>query len=165
MKKLLGFALVLSAVTLVTAHPHFRKTVTADLPGGVKATISYQTVPANESHAQNAQAGTFVTPRRPVLTLSGQVQAGSVTLPAGDYTIGVIKNSSGDWTLALHPGQLGRGDNPDMSKVIKLDSLFSNSRGTSEHLVIDITPGHGKFEGKAVLTIHFGTLFLDGALS
>lgn len=51
-----------------------------------------------------------------------------------------------------------------MSKVIRLDSLFSDSIGTAEHLVIDINAGFGEFEGKPVLTIHFGGLFLAGAL-
>ena len=32
-------------------------------------------------------------------------------------------------------------------------------------VMIDISPGAGKFEGKAVLTLHFGTLFLAGVLS
>ena len=32
-------------------------------------------------------------------------------------------------------------------------------------MLIDITPGHGRFEGKAVLTMHFGSLFLSGLLA
>jgi hypothetical protein len=31
-------------------------------------------------------------------------------------------------------------------------------------MLIDVTPGHGKFEGKAVMTLHFGSLFLSGLL-
>jgi hypothetical protein len=31
-------------------------------------------------------------------------------------------------------------------------------------MLIDITPGSGKLEGKPVLTLHFGSLFLAGAL-
>ncbi|MCI0417997.1 MAG: hypothetical protein L0387_20405 [Acidobacteria bacterium] len=155
--------LVFTAAALV-AHPHFRKTVTAKL-GNVEAAIAYQTVPSNEVHAQNAKAGTFITPRAPRLTLSGELKAGTVTLSAGEYTIGVIKNSDKDWTMALYPGQLARGTEPDMSKMIKLDSLFSTTHGTAEHMLIDITPGHGKQQGKAVLLLHFGTLYLAGALS
>jgi hypothetical protein len=154
---------VFMGATLV-AHPHFRKSVTAKL-GSVDATITYQTVPSNEAHAQNAKVGTFVTPRAPRLTLSGEVKAGAVTLPAGEYTIGAIKNSDKDWTLALYPGQLARGAEPDMSKMIKLDSLFSTTHGTAQHMVLDILPGQGKQEGKAALVLHFGTLYLAGALS
>ena len=91
--------------------------------------------------------------------------SGSTAIPAGEYTIGVIKNGANDWTMALHKGKLGRGDQPDMANVIKLDSMYSSSEGSADHMLIDITPGKGKFEGKAVLTLHFGTMFLAGALS
>ena len=156
---------VLFGASSLWAHPHFKKTVTASLPGGAEAKISYNTTPANEARATSAAVGTFLTPRGPVLNLSAEVMAGGATVPAGDYTIGVIKNGDDDWTLALYPGRLGRGDQPDMAKVIKLESSFSSSAGTAEHMLIDITPGAGKLEGKAVLTLHFGSLFLAGSLS
>ena len=161
---LTALAVLLAAVT-VLAHPHFNKTVTVKLPGGAEATIAYNTTPANLARAKSAAAGTFVTPRRPTLALSADVTVGGTTIPAGVYTIGVIKNSEDDWTMALHEGKLGRGDEPSMDKVIKLDSVYSTDQGNAEHMLIDITPGSGKFEGKAVLTLHFGTMFLAGALS
>jgi hypothetical protein len=145
------------------AHPHFKKTVTAKI-GSVDATIAYQTVPSNEMHTQNAKVGSFMTPRAQ-LTLSGELKAGAVSLPAGEYTIGAIKNGDKEWTMALYPGRLARGTEPDMSKMIKLDSLFSSTHGQAEHMSVDITPGHGKQDGKAVLVLHFGTLYLAGALS
>lgn len=150
--------------TVAVAHPHFNKTVTASLPGGVEATISYNTTPANEARADSTAVGQFVTPRGPRLELSGEVTAGSATLAAGEYTIGVIKNGDDDWTLALYPGRLGRGESPDAAKVIRLDSMFSKDEGTAGHMLLDITPGSGQFEGKAVLTLHFGSLFLAGEL-
>ena len=160
-------ALVLVALVStpgVTAHPHFNKTITVSL-GGVEATIAYNTTPANEEHARSAAVGSFVTPRRPTLTLSGDLSAGSLTIPAGEYTIGVVKNSDSDWSMALHPGRIGRGQSPDSSSLIKLDSMFSSSAGTAHHMLIDISPGDGRLEGKAVLTLHFGTMFLAAALS
>ncbi len=165
MSRFLSSALVLLLLGAApVAHPHFRKTVTAAL-GDVEAAVSYQTVPSNEAHTRNAAAGAFVTPRGPRLTLSGELRVGEVSLPAGEYTIGAIKGSDEDWTMALYPGQIARGAEPDMSRMIKLDSQFSATHGTAEHLVVDITPGHGKHEGKAVLVLHFGTLYLAGALS
>jgi len=167
-KSYLGVALigllVLGAVS-VTAHPHFNKTVTAKLPSGVEATITYNTTPANEALAKSAAVGTFITPRGPRLTLSAEIKSGAATIPAGDYTIGVIKNSDTDWTMGLYPGRVARGAAPDMGKVIKLESMYSASNGTAPHMLIDISPGAGKFEGKAVLTLHFGSMFLAGALS
>jgi hypothetical protein len=156
--------LVLGAA-VAGAHPHFNKTLTVKLPQGVDATITYNTTPANEVRAAEAPVGVFVTPRRPLLKLSGALATGTVTVPAGDYTIGVIKNAEKDWTMALYPGVLGREDKPDVAKAIKLESVFSSDRGVAEHMLIDITPGSAKLEGRAVLTLHFGGLFLSGALS
>ncbi len=156
---------ILLAATLVIAHPHFNKTVTVKLPGGTEATVSYNTTPANEANAVKQAVGAFVTPRQPKLKLSAEVKAGTLTIPAGEYVIGCIKNSETDWTMALYPGTITRGTPPDMSKVIKLDSMFSTSAGMAPHMLIDISPGTGKFEGKAVLTLHFGTLFLAGVIS
>lgn len=158
----LGLALVAS---YALAHPHFNKTITVKLPSGVDATIAYNTTPSNETHATNAAVGAFVTPRGPRVTFSGEVKVGSVTVPAGEYTIGAVKTSDKDWTMALYPGRIPRGEKPDESKLIKLDSTYSSGAGTAEHMLIDISPGHGKFQGRAVLSLHFGTLFLEGAIS
>jgi hypothetical protein len=154
---------VLACAAVVSAHPHFNKTVTATL-GTVEVTITYNTTPSNETHAQNAAVGAFVTPRRPILKLAGELKSGATTLAAGEYTIGAVKVSDKDWALALYPGRIGRGETPDVAKAIKLESQFSTAAGTAEHMLIDITPGSGKQEGKAVLTLHFGTLFLAGVL-
>jgi hypothetical protein len=165
MNRTIALTVVVGVVaSAALAHPHFNKTVTVSLPQGVEAKISYNTTPANEARAQNAAVGEFMTPRGPVLDLSGEVKAGEATLAAGQYTIGVIKNAENDWTLALYPGRLRRGDTPDAAKVIRLDSMFSADQGSAGHMLLDITPGDGKFEGKAVLTLHFGSLFLAGAL-
>jgi hypothetical protein len=165
MKRTVLTLLLASAAVTVLAHPHFPKTVTAKLPSGVEVTITYGTTPANEMQAQNVKPGEFVSPRRPMLKLSAELKTATATLPAGDYTIGVIKNSEKDWTMALFPGTPERGKPADMGKVIKLDSMFEGGKGTAEHMLVDVTPGHGKFEGKAVLTLHFGTLFLSGSLA
>jgi len=162
----IGRGIVLGLVASVAlAHPHFNKTVTATLSPGVDVTITYNTTPANETHAQTAKVGDFVTPRRPVLKLSAELKTEKATLPAGEYTVGVVKNAEKDWTLALYPGRLQRGDTPDSAKAIRLESMFSADHGTADHMLIDVTPGHGKFEGKAVLTLHFGSLFLAGVLA
>jgi len=158
-------ATVLLTGAIILAHPHFKKTITTELPSGVEATVVYNTTPANESRARDAAVGSFVTPRRPILKLSGEIKAGSVTVPAGDYTIGVIKNSESDWTMALYPGSIARGQSADMSKVIKLNSTYSEASGTAEHMLIDISPGSGDLAGRAVLTLHFGSMLLSGALS
>jgi hypothetical protein len=166
MKRTLTASFVMALAAYAAAHPHFNKTITADLPGGVQAAITYNTTPANETRATDAAIGVFTTPRAPKLKLSADLKSGEkVVLAAGEYTIGVVKISATDWTMALYQGALARGAAPDPAKVIKLDSIFNEKIAPAAHMLIDITPGHGKFEGKAVLTLHFGTLFLSGLLS
>ena len=161
----LALGLILVGAPLVVSHPHINKSITAKLPAGAEVTLSYNTTPANESHAKNAAAGSFLTPRRPKLKVSAEIKAGSATIPAGEYTLGVVKNSDNDFTMALYSGDPPRTGAPDASKLIKLDSRFDTTHGKAEHMLIDIQPGTGKMEGKLVLTLHFGTLFLEGAVS
>jgi hypothetical protein len=151
--------------TVAAAHPHFNKTVTVVLPGGAEAKISYNTTSANEELAHAVAVGEFATPRRPVLELSADVSAGGTAIAAGEYTIGVVRKGENEWVMALHPGRLGRGDQPDSSKLIELDSHFSTSMGTAEHMLIDVTPGSGEGSGQVLLTLHFGSMFLSGTLS
>ena len=166
MKRTLTTFFVMALAAYASAHPHFNKTITADLPGGVQAVITYNTTPANETRAVDAAIGVFTTPRAPKLKLSADLKSGEkVVLAAGEYTIGVIKISATDWTMALYQGALARGTTPDPAKVIKLESIFTEKIAPAAHMLIDVTPGHGKFEGKAVLTLHFGTLFLSGLLA
>ena len=166
MSRILSVLALAALAAAASAHPHFNKTITADLPGGVQAVITYNTTPANETRATEAPVGVFTTPRGPRLKLSADLKAGDkVVLPAGEYIIGVIKTSATDWTMALYNGTITRGTAPDPAKVVKLESIFDAKVAPADHMLIDITPGHGKFEGKAVLTLHFGTLFLSGLLA
>jgi hypothetical protein len=157
-------ALFFLGLSLLMAHPHFNKVVTVKLPGDVEATVTYQTVPSNEDRVTRASVGDFLTPRNPKLKLSKESKAGNVLIPPGEYIIGAIKNGNNDFTMALYPGSIARGERPDMAKMIKLESEFSASEGKAPHLLIDISPGSGEMEGRAVLTLHFGSLFLAGAL-
>jgi hypothetical protein len=166
LKRALGVLTLVGLAGTAPAHPHFNKSITADLPGGVQAVITYNTTPANETRATDAPLGVFTTPRAPKLKLAADLKSGEkVVLPAGEYVIGVIKLSATDWTMALYPGAIARGTTPDPAKVIKLESIFDGKVAPADHMLIDITPGHGKFEGKAVLTLHFGSLFLSGLLA
>ncbi len=150
---------------LALAHPHLRKTITVKLPAGSDVTVSYATEPGNESsHTAKAAAGSFLHAGA-VIALSAEVKAGAVTLAAGEYTIGALKNGDSDYTMALHPGRMRLSDVAVPAKIIKLESVFSRDMGTAHHMLVDIVPGHGKLERKTVLTLHFGSLYLAGALS
>ena len=51
-----------------------------------------------------------------------------------------------------------------MSKLIKLDSMFATRNDPTGHLVVDVFPGEDKFEGKAVILIGFGTMWVHGLI-
>lgn len=163
MKKFFVLCLVLLTASAVIAHPHFRKTTTVKM-GDNEVSVSFFTVPANMSHLEGIADGEFVSPGRPSLKVPAEMKAGSASIPAGTYLVGAVKQGDG-WGMVLYPGELGRGEKPDMSKVIKLDSQFNKSGDAAEHLVVDIVPGWGKSAGKAVVVIGFGTMWLDGAIS
>ena len=165
MKKLAAAAITMLTASAVLAHPHFQKKTSAELPGEVQASLSYFTVPGNESHATSTEVGAFVSPGLAKLELSKATNVGSTSVPAGTYTIGAIKNSADSWTMALSPGALEFGQEADISKLIKLDSEYEKASETLGHLLVDIAPGHGKFEGKAVLALAFGSMRLTGAIA
>jgi hypothetical protein len=163
MKRFFVLCLVLLTASAVIAHPHFRKTTTAKM-GDNEVSVSFFTVPANMSHLEGIADGEFVSPGQPSLKVSANLKAGSAAIPAGTYLVGAVKKGDG-WMMVLYPGELGRGETPDMSKVIKLDSQFNKSSDAAEHLVVDIGPGWGNSAGKAVVLIGFGTMWLDGVIS
>ena len=164
MKKLSIVAVALLTATVLAAHPHFQKTTSAKLSEEVEVSLSFFTVPANMSHLAGIENGDFVSPGLPKFETGAALTAGSATVPAGTYTVGAIKNGADDWTMALSPGELGFGEAPDMSKVIKLDSTYWTSQDDTAHLVVDVFPGEGKFEGKAVILLGFGTMWVQGLI-
>lgn len=159
-----AFGILLLVTAVVVAHPHLRKSVTAFLNGGTEITVNYFTAPSNMEHAKNAAVGSF-SAGFATLKLSADMTVEGATIPAGEYTIGAVKNSDTDWQMALYPGKVPQGQAPEMGKLIKLKSQFDKTHGTAEHIYFDILPGSGSLEGKTVLVWHFGDLFLEGAIS
>ena len=76
----------------------------------------------------------------------------------------MVKKSDSDWQMVLSPGALAFGDSPDKAKLIELDSSFRKSAEPVGHLVVDIFPGDGKFEGKAVILLGFGSMWVEGLI-
>ena len=164
MKKAIALAVVLLTATALIAHPHFQKTTSAKISDNVEVSLSFFTVPANMEHVAKIGAGEFVSPGFPKFETPSAITAGSASIPAGTYTVGVVKKSDSDWQMVLSPGELAFGDSPDMAKLIKLDSTFMKSNDPVGHLVVDIFPGDGKFEGKAVILLGFGTMWVQGLI-
>jgi len=164
MKKVLILSVVMLTATALVAHPHFQKTTTAKLSEDVEVSISFFTVPANMENVAKIGDGEFVSPGLPRFEIGTAITAGGASVPAGTYTVGIVKNGADDWTMVLSPGELAFGDSPDMSKLIKLDSMFATGNDPTGHLVVDIFPGEGKFEGKAVVLIGYDTMWVHGLI-
>ncbi len=167
LKKLSACCLCLALLASpLLAHPHFQKTTSVKLSDDVKLSVSYFTVPSNETHAQNAEKGAFLAPGLAKLEIPTELKAGAVAISAGTYTVGAIKDGEDAWTMALSPGSLKFGESPDMSKLIKLESSYSRTSGEGVgHLLVDIEPGSGKLAGKMVVVIGFGKMFLSGVVN
>ncbi len=164
MKRIALVAVSLLAIAAAAAgHPHFNKTVSTTI-GETEVSVSYNSTDANMERVAAVEAGAFVSPRGPRLNVAADLMAGDMTIAAGEYTIGVVKGEDGAWSMALHEGRIPRGEMPDMGKVMKLDSRYSEDMGTADHMLIDITAGSGDFAGKPVLTIHFGHMHLQAAI-
>ena len=164
MKKTIALAVVLLTATALIAHPHFQKTTSVKISDELEVSVSFFTVPANMEHIAKVGAGDFTSPGLPKFKASSAITDGSASIPAGTYTVGVIKKSDSDWPMVLSPGELAFGDSPDKAKLIKLDSTFTKANDTTGHLVVDIFPGDGKFEGKPVILLGFGTMWVQGLI-
>ena len=149
-------------MSLVLAHPHMRKSVTAKV-GDSEVTLQYFTAPINMDHVAKVGVGDFR--RGANLKVGADLMVGGATIAAGDYTVGCIRDGKKAWTMVLYPGRLGRGESPDMSKLIKLDSHFSTEMGSVDHVTFDISPGAGSLSGRAAVIWRFGDHHLTGAIS
>ena len=74
------------------------------------------------------------------------------------------RNGASDWTMVLYPGKIERDTKPDLSKLIKLDSMTYKAQKVS-NVTFDFNVGHGKLANRYVLVWQFGTIRLAGALS
>ena len=149
-------------MSLLLAHPHMRKSVTAKVDGN-DVTLEYTTSPINMERVSKVGVGDFQ--RGANLKVGADLQAGEATIAAGEYTVGCIRDGEKAWTMVLYPGKLGRGESPDKSKLIKLDSHFSTEMGSVDHVMFDISPGAGSLSGRATVVWRFGDHYLAGAIS
>jgi hypothetical protein len=52
-----------------------------------------------------------------------------------------------------------------MAKAIELKTLALSGRQMSDHLSLDVSPGHGDTDGKALLVLSWGDRQLQGELA
>jgi len=164
MKKLATIGVLFFGINLLAAHPHISKVVTTQLPGGNEITVSYQSTPVQEINLGSAPVNWFLNPWAPLLRVSQDIESDGRRIEKGAYTVGLFKQEDGGWGLALQPGRLVLPRKELSDEMILLKSIFSTARGSSGHLVMDFAPGEGELEGKIVLTVQLGSIFVAGEL-
>ena len=159
---LLAAIIVCSAVV---AHPHFSKTVTAQL-GANELKLSFTTYPYSAEHLAEVGDGFVFHCGRAVLDVKGDFSSGTVAIPAGSYLVRARARNVDDWTLFLIPADAaGDGSNADLSRGIELETATLTGLPTVHHLDLDLYSGHGETDGKVILAVAFGERKLEGSLA
>ncbi len=155
--------LVLAVSLPLGSHPHFRKTVTARLPG-MEIKIDYVTYPWNPAHLAEVKEGFVFHCGNANVDLNAPVKLGAREIPAGKYLLRARAKDLDHWTLLLVPVPAVKDTPPDLTKAIELETRTLTGRPAQEHLYIDLQPGHGETDGKGVIVLAWGDRQLEGIL-
>ncbi|MGW8181969.1 MAG: hypothetical protein ACWGQW_24845, partial [bacterium] len=144
-------------LTLVMGHPHFRKTVNADMRGK-EITLTFTTYPFNEAHLSQVQEGFVFHCGTASLTFSADASSGPQAIPAGEYFLRARATTLDNWTLILVPAAgVENSYELDVSNGIRLECSTLTGQPLSHHLALDLNSGHGDSDGKMVLSVSYGS--------
>ena len=163
-QKILILLVAFLLVHIVVAHPHFKKTVVADMRGkAVK--LEFTTYPFNEAHLSEVQKGFVFHCGTALLSITADATSGKTSVPAGEYILRAQANSLDDWTLILVPAAgVENSYEVDVSNGIRLDSSTLTGQPSSHHLSLDLNSGHGATEGKLILSVAYGERTIEAVL-
>jgi hypothetical protein len=157
------FALLIAGSVL--SHPHFRKTVSANMKG-LDLKLQYTTLPYNELRLKEVTPGFVFHCGRAKLTVEGETSSANNKIVAGGYLVRAQAKSLDEWTLYLIPeAAAGDPSKPDLSKGLALETNTLTKQSDNAHLDLNLTGGHGPTNGKLVLSVAFGTRKIEGVLS
>jgi len=163
-KQLLSVVLVLLLGGLLIAHPHFSKTVTADLDGRVLK-LHYTTYPYSESHLAEVTPGFVFHCGRATLNIEGAVGSAGQPIPPGEYLVRAIAKSVDDWNLVLVPASTAPTSSPiAVAQGITLPTTTTTGLPVSHHLDLDLYSGHDATDGKLIVSVSFGERRVEGVL-
>jgi hypothetical protein len=146
------------------SHPHFRKSLVARMPD-LEVRLEYTTYPWNAAHLAEVKDGFVFNCGNATLELSKAVKPGAVEIPAGKYLLRARAKDVDHWTLILIPAPPDRNTQPDMSRAIDLQTRTLGGRPVFEHLMLDISAGHGDTDGKGMIVLAWGDRQLEGMLA
>ena len=147
------------------AHPHFSKTVTAQL-GDNELKLGFTTYPYNPEHLSEVVDGFIFHCGRATLDVKGNFTSGASQISTGSYLVRARARTVDDWTLFLIPSDTaGAGGSVDLSKGIELETTTLTGLPTVHHLDLDLYSGHAETDGKMILAVAFGERKLEGILA
>jgi hypothetical protein len=161
---LLTASSVLFLGLMASAHPHFRKTVIARI-SDTEIKLEFTTYPWNPAHLSEVKGGFLFHCGNALLETNKPVKVGTTEIPAGKYQLRARAKDLSNWTFLLIPAPPDRNTPPDMAKAIELKTLALSGRQMSDHLSLDVSPGHGDTDGKALLVLSWGDRQLQGELA
>ncbi len=149
---------------LAGSHPHFRKTVVARMPD-LEVKLDYTTYPWNPAHLAEVKDGFVFNCGNATVELSKAVKPGAVEIPAGKYQLRARAKTVDNWTLILIPAPPDRNTPADMAKVLELETRTLGGRPVVDHLLLDISAGHGETNNKGLIVLAWGDRQLEGVLA
>ncbi len=147
-----------------SAYPHFRKTVIARI-SDTEIKLEFTTYPWNPAHLSEVKEGFLFHCGNALLETSKPVKVGTMEIPAGKYQLRARAKDLSNWTFLLIPSPPDRNTPPDMTKAIELKTRTLTGRQTNDHLSLDVSPGHGDTDGKALIVLSWGDRQLEGELA
>jgi len=155
---------ILTTSILVSSHPHFRKSVTAKLPD-LELKLEYTTYPWNPSHLAEVKDGFIFNCGNASVELSNAAKHGSAVVAEGKYQLRARAKDVDNWTFLLVPVPEDRNAKPDMMKAIELPTKTFTGRPVRNHLLLDVSAGHGETDNMALFVLLWGDRELEGVLA
>ena len=156
--------ILLLTAPILASHPHFRKTVSAKLPG-LEVSMEYTTLPWNPVHLSEIKDGFVFHCGYATVQLTGTARLAGKEIPAGKYVLRARAKDADNWTFVLAPPPPDRNAPVDMAGAIELPTRFLKNQSMHEHLTLDLFPGRGDTDNKALFVLSWGDRQIEGVLA
>jgi hypothetical protein len=159
-----ALALIAVSASIVSSHPHFRKSLVAKMPD-LEVKLEYTTYPWNAAHLAEVKEGYVFNCGNATVELSKAVKPGAAEIAAGKYLLRARAKTVDNWTLLLIPAPPDRNTQPDMSRAVELQTRTLGNRPVFDHLLLDVSAGHGDTDNKGLIVLAWGDRQLEGVLA
>ena len=152
----------IGVILLLQGAPVAGDTSTAELSDGRALQVEYEPAQVDAAFLEGPVVGNyFALPEGPLLNVEGDFE-GRRPLPAGLYSIGLVKQRDGGFYIALYPGDIRQARRaPRLNIIIPLVTSSVASAGANSPLMIDIVEN----QGAALLKVELADVSLEGQLN